>query len=99
MRAHSAIVDRHCTKCGSARVHRSHRRGAFTRFLCAIGGQIRRCHDCRRRQVWFRSISFALPTEDLAGERLTSVALLGSTFLVCLLFIWWMISRFTELAG
>jgi hypothetical protein len=49
--------------------------------------------------VWFRSIHFSLAKEDLAGERLTSLALLTSTFLVCFLFIWWVISRFTELAG
>jgi hypothetical protein len=63
--------------------------------MCAIGGEIRRCHDCRARQVWFGSSGFLLRTRG----RLTSAALLGSTFLVCFVFIWWMISRFTELAG
>jgi hypothetical protein len=68
-------------------------------MLCTIGGEIRRCHDCRTRQAWFRHVSFPLPTEDLLGERLMSVALLGSTFFVCFLFIWWMIARLTDLAG
>jgi hypothetical protein len=67
--------------------------------MCAIGGEVRRCHDCRSRQAWFRSAGLSLPTEGVARERLTSLALLGSTFLVCFLFIWWMISRFTDLAG
>lgn len=99
MTPRQSILEINCPKCGSARVHRSHRKGGFTRALCAFGGRIRRCHDCRCRQVWFRSIHFSLAKEDLAGERLTSLALLTSTFLVCFLFIWWVISRFTELAG
>jgi predicted RNA-binding Zn-ribbon protein involved in translation (DUF1610 family) len=92
-------TQKHCPACGSARVHRSHRRGGFERMLCSIGVEIRRCHDCRSRQAWLRSARLSLPTEGVASKRLTSIALLGSTFAVCLLFIWWMISRFTELAG
>jgi hypothetical protein len=80
-------------------VYRSHRRSGFERVLSTIGGEIRRCHDCRTRQAWFRSVGMPIPTEGVTGGRLTSVALLGSTFLVCFLFIWWMISRFTALAG
>jgi hypothetical protein len=68
-------------------------------MMCAIGGEIRRCHDCRARQAWFGSSCFLLPTKGVTRGRLTSAALLGSTFLVCFVFIWWMISRFTELAG
>jgi hypothetical protein len=67
--------------------------------LCAIGGEVRRCHDCRVRQVWFGPAAFRLPGDDAAAERLTSVAVGGSAFVVCFLVIWWMISRFTELAG
>jgi hypothetical protein len=40
-----------------------------------------------------------MPTEGVTGGRLRSMALLWSTFVVCFLFIWWIISRFTELAG
>ncbi len=90
---------RHCPKCGSGRVHRSHRRSGLERVLGVIGAEIRRCHDCRTRQAWFSSVGVALPGEGAAGDRLTTVAVLGSTFLMCFLFIWWMISRFTELAG
>jgi hypothetical protein len=67
--------------------------------LCAIGGEVRRCHDCRARQIWFGSAAVRLPGDDAAAGRLTSVAVGGSAFVVCFLFIWWMISRFTELAG
>jgi len=67
--------------------------------LCAIGGEIRRCHDCRARQAWFRAAAFLLPTTGVTGARLTALILLGSTSIMCFLFIWWMIARFTELAG
>jgi hypothetical protein len=63
-----------------------------------MGAEIRRCHDCRARQAWFHASGFLLPAA-VTGGRLTSIALLGSTFLMCFLLIWWMISRFTELAG
>jgi hypothetical protein len=80
-------------------VHRSHRKSGYERLLCVIGGEIRRCHDCRARQAWFGSKGILLPTKGVAGGRLGSLALLGSASIVCFLFIWWMISRFTELAG
>ena len=95
--AEEAIIKKHCPNCQSTRIHRSHRKSSFDRMLCAIGGEIRRCHDCRSRQVWFRSNGFPLP--DSFGGGLTTLALLGSAFLLCLLFIWWMITRFRELAG
>lgn len=94
-----ATDEKHCPKCRSTRVHRSHRRSAYERMLCAIGGEIRRCHDCRARQAWFHSSGFLMPTAGVTGGRIGTLALLLSTFLVCFLFIWWMIARFTELAG
>jgi hypothetical protein len=96
---HEMKAGKLCPNCRSSRVHRSHRRKGFDRMLCAIGGQIQRCHDCRARQAWFGSAGFLLPTTGVTGGRLTSLVLLGSTSLVFFLFIWWMISRFTELAG
>jgi predicted RNA-binding Zn-ribbon protein involved in translation (DUF1610 family) len=99
MTAQPLAVEKHCPKCGSARVHRSHRRSALTRWFCAIGGEIRRCHDCRSRLAWFGSVRFSLPKEDyLAGERMTSLAMV-TTFVACFLLIWWMISRLSALAG
>lgn len=89
---------KHCPRCHSGRVHRSHRQTNRDRILCAIGGEIRRCHDCRSRQVWFRGLSLLLPTEGMHGG-LVSAMLIGAAFLASFLFIWWMISRFTELAG
>lgn len=80
-------------------MHRSHRKSGLERALCAVGGEIRRCHDCRSRQAWLGSIALPLPTEGVAEGRLRSLTVLWSTFVLCFLFIWWIISRFTELAG
>ena len=91
-------VQKHCPKCHSARVHRSHRKNQFDRMMCAFRGEIRRCHDCRSRQIWFGPFAFMLPAEGMPGG-FGSLLVLGLTFLVCFLFIWWMISRFTGLAG
>jgi hypothetical protein len=67
--------------------------------VCALGAEVRRCHDCRARQAWFRATGFLLPTKGVTRGRLVSLVLIGSSFLVCLVFIWWMIARFKELAG
>jgi len=69
------------------------------RALCATGGEIRRCHDCRSRQAWLGSIGLPLPAEGVTRGRFWSLTLQASTFVACFLFIWWIISRFTELAG
>jgi len=64
-----------------------------------MGGEILRCHQCRSRHAWVHSVAFSLPEKGVARGRVVSLAMLGSTFLVCFFFLWWMISRFAELAG
>jgi hypothetical protein len=86
-----------CPQCGSDRIHRSHRRGAIERILSLLGADIRRCHPCRSRQAWFGAQAIPL-IDPGAGRMRSSLALLGG-LLVCLLLVWWMILRFTELSG
>jgi hypothetical protein len=38
-----------CPKCGSQRIHRSHRRGAAEHLLAFLGLKPRRCHECNAR--------------------------------------------------
>jgi len=96
--AQTGVSRKHCPRCKSGRVHRSHRKTTLDRILSAIGGEIRRCHDCRARQAWFGGCGFLLPMEGIHGG-LESALLLGAAFLGSFFFIWWVISRFTELAG
>ena len=99
MTAPTASAAKHCPKYGSPRVHRSHRRSGLEHALGSIGGEIRRCHDCRSRQAWFRSGGISLPAEGATRGRLTKIALFGFTSVACFLLIWWMISHLAELAG
>ncbi len=44
-----------CPNCGSARVHRSHRRGFYERVLLPLlGRRPFRCADCEHRFISFR---------------------------------------------
>ncbi len=88
-----------CPRCRSAHVHRSHRRSVVDRALRAVGADIRRCHECRFRHASF--VSFAVPLGEPrdAARRRTEVRIVASGLLVWLLFVWWIIRRFTELSG
>ncbi len=87
---------RFCPRCGSARVHRSHRKGASDRILGLFGARIRRCHDCRSRQAWFGPLGIPIEHGSAPATFLTQAAVVGGGFLICLLLLWWMISRFSS---
>lgn len=90
---------RHCPKCGSARVHRSHRRGGLEFALTILGAKIRRCHDCRLRQAWFRYASIPLGRSENAAHWLAQVLIAAGGILLCLIFVWWVIQRSAADAG
>lgn len=88
-----------CPRCRSDRVHRSHRQTAIDHFLYTLGAHIRRCHDCRFRHASFVTFAIPLGEPQNAARRWTEILVMGSGFVVCLLFVWWIIRRFTELSG
>jgi hypothetical protein len=88
-----------CPRCLSDRVHRSHRRAALDHVLYALGAEIRRCRDCRLRHASFDTFSIPLREPQALGGLWTGIFVMGSGFLVCLLFVWWVIRRFTQLSG
>jgi hypothetical protein len=92
-------VPRNCPKCGSGRIHRSHRKGLLDYVLSWCGADICRCHDCQIRRAWIQSSAFPLASADSPEERWTTVAVLASTFLACLALVWWAITRFGALSG
>lgn len=88
-----------CPRCLSDRVHRSHRRALLDRILHSLGAEIRRCHECRYRHASFATFAIPLGDPHTAARRRASALVLTSGFLMCLLFVWWIIRRFTELSG
>jgi len=83
---------RRCPRCGSDRLQQSHRRSLFERVLSLVGGDIRRCHSCRARHSWFGLT--ALRLGDSATDRsLSGGFVVGAGFLLCIAFLYWMITR------
>lgn len=89
---------RRCPRCGSDRLHQSHRRSLLERALAAVGGDIRRCHSCRARHSWFGLTAVRLG-DSATDSGLTGGLVIGAGFLVCVVFLWWMITRLTEFSN
>ncbi len=64
----------------------------------ALGAEIRRCHSCRYRYARFVRLSVPLGDARKHGAAWTSIAVMSTGFLVCLLFAFWFIRRFTGLS-
>ena len=78
---------RRCPQCGSASIHRSRRRSFLDRLLTLTGGVIRRCQDCRRRQVWFGATPVPLDRPDSPVYLWTDLTVIGMGLCACLLFV------------
>lgn len=78
---------RRCPQCGSASIHRSRRRTFVDRLLTFAGGVIRRCQDCRTRQVWFGATPVPLDRADSPVYLWTELAVIGMGLCACLLFV------------
>jgi len=79
-----------CPKCKSTRVHRSHRRGLQDRVFSLLGGQLRRCHDCRTRQVGFEYLTVPLGIGQFNVERAAAFVLAVA---ICLIAAWVLMKR------
>lgn len=88
-----------CPRCGSDRVQRSHRRRALDYVVYALGAEIRRCRDCSLRHASFGTFAVPLSGPQGLGILWRGIFAMGSGFLVCLLFVWWVIRRFANLSG
>ena len=87
-----------CPKCKSTRVQRSHRRGLPDQFFSLLGGQVRRCHDCRERHVGFQYVTVPLGIGQFNVEKAAAFALAAS-LAICLIAAWIMIQRLNLPAG
>jgi hypothetical protein len=66
-----------------------HRRAALDHLLHALGAEIRRCRDCRLRHASFGTFAVPLDQTRGAGKFWTGIVVMGSGFILCLLFVWW----------
>jgi len=85
---------RRCPRCGSDRIHHSHRRGSWERILHALGGQIRRCHSCSGRHAWFGLKGIPLGRGRTRAGALSAVVVVGTGLIVFLTVFWWILARF-----
>jgi hypothetical protein len=79
-----------CPKCGSARIHRSHRRTLQERTAWIVGIKTRRCHECNFRfaQGWakvMRPAEFRLLIRKAGWAGITMLAL-AAVLLIVILF-------------
>jgi transposase-like protein len=81
-----------CPKCGSQRIHRSHRRGAGEHVLSICGLKSRRCHECNTRFVTLGSSTLFRNDVDRLFRKL-SVVLLAAVALVAVVSIVLWLSR------
>ena len=89
---------RRCPRCGSDRLYQSHRRGLLEKTLAAFGAQVRRCHSCRARHSWFGLTAIRLG-DSATDPGLHNGIAIGAGFVLCVAFLWWMITRLTEFSN
>jgi hypothetical protein len=85
--------NRRCPRCGSERIHHSHRHGAWERILHALGGQIRRCHSCSTRQAWFGMSAIPLRQGRSGAGPIRAAVVVATGLIVFLTVFWWIIVR------
>jgi hypothetical protein len=88
-----------CPHCHSDHVRRSHRQTAIDHVLYALGAEIRRCHNCRRRHATFATLAIPLDEPQTLAGIWASFFVMGSGVLACLIFMCWMILQYTDLSG
>ena len=83
-------MSRVCPKCGSSRIHRSHRCGVGEHLLALTGLKSRRCHECNVRFVTIgQSVLFRKDIDRLV-RGVSIVALAGVALLLVVGLVVWL---------
>ena len=78
-----------CPKCGSTRVHRSHRLALAERVASVLGGKIKRCHECNFRFVQIHGSTLLLADFRRVVRKLAWVALIAAALAMVLAVVLW----------
>lgn len=86
-------MPRSCPKCGSERIHRSHRRGAVERCLSLCGLRARRCHECNTRSVSVGNSVILRSDVDVLLRKISIVVLAAVAVLAVVMGVLWFSRR------
>ena len=82
-----------CPRCGTARVHRAHRRGIIERILASMGATIRRCHACNVRFARLAKSTIYVEDGQRVLQRLGLIALMLVGSILVLGFLSWIMNK------
>jgi hypothetical protein len=78
-----------CPKCGSIRVHRSHRRNLGERLGILLAAKMKRCHECNFRFVQLYGSTLLLSDLQRAVRKLAwGVVILMALLIVLAIVVW-----------
>jgi hypothetical protein len=83
------MSDTYCIHCGSARLHRSRRRGRIELAARSLGGRVHRCHDCDTRFVQLGGALIRSNHLTAVAKRLIIAAVMAVAVIVVLSVILW----------
>jgi len=78
-----------CPKCGSSRIHRSHRRNFGERLGLLLAAKMKRCHECNFRFVQLYGSTLLLSDLQRAVRKLAWVASIIIALLIILAIVVW----------
>jgi transposase-like protein len=78
-----------CPKCGSSRVHRSHRRTFGERLGILLAAKMKRCHECNLRFVQLYGSTLLLSDLQRAVRKLVWTAVVVMALLTVLAIVVW----------
>jgi transposase-like protein len=78
-----------CPKCGSNRVHRSHRRTVGERLGILLAAKMKRCHECNLRFVQLYGSTLLLSDLQRAVRKLVWTAVVVMALLTVLAIVIW----------
>ena len=78
-----------CPKCGSSRIHRSHRRTLAERLSLLLAAKMKRCHECNFRFVQLYGATLLLSDLQRSVRKLAWTGVIVMALLAVLAIVVW----------